>query len=331
MTGIKVGIVTVTYGNRFELLKQVIDRVTGFSNVSDIIIVDNASVYDVKDAISNDKVTVLTNSDNRGSAGGYKQGIEYCYNHTAVDFIWLLDDDNLPAYDCLNKLLTEWDLIKSTPEKKALFCFRKDRIAHVRIAQGEDPGRYYLVPDNFLGFSFFRIFINKFYKARDIIKRHNSFKERVLLPYVPYGGLLMHRNMVTSIGLPDERFFLYVDDSEYSYRITQSGGKIWLIPSCEVVDIDKSQGIGYSKRCFHSQLLDQWNFRTYYHIRNRVYFYKRVAVQNNFVFALNKTLYLAYLHWISIFSGKQAEFRKLKSAINEGLSGNLGKINTDNF
>ena len=151
------------------------------------------------------------------------------------------------------------------------------------------------------------------------------------MPYVPYGGLLMHKSLVADIGYPDERFYLYVDDSEYSYRITQNGGTIWLIPECKVVDIDKSQGINYKKRLFHSQLLDQWNFRNYYHLRNRIYFYSRVAVKNNFVFKLNKALYLAFLQIVSVLSGKTTEYRKLVNAVDDGLKGNLGKANPNKF
>ena len=151
------------------------------------------------------------------------------------------------------------------------------------------------------------------------------------MPYVPYGGLLMHKSLVADIGYPNERFFLYVDDSEYSYRITQNGGTIWLIPSCKVIDIDKSQGINYQKKLFHSQLLDEWTFRTYYHVRNRMYFYSRVAIKNKFMFAVNKVLYLAYLQTISVISAKQSAYKKLLAAVNDGLKGNLGKANPEKF
>jgi len=330
MTAYKVCIVTVTYGDRWRFLEQVIQRVLSFEQVAKVVVVNNASAYNMP-VPYDEKVLFLNNIENEGSAGGYHQGIEYAFENIECDFIWLLDDDNLPETGCLDKLLAQWDKIPGADNKKAGFCFRDDRPTHVKIARGESPGRYYLVTNNFLGFHVGRILYNQYHKFTDKFKTHLNYKEHVAMPYVPYGGLLMHKSLVADIGYPDERFYLYVDDSEYSYRITQNGGTIWLIPECKVVDIDKSQGINYKKRLFHSQLLDQWNFRNYYHLRNRIYFYSGVAVKNNFVFKLNKALYLAFLHAISVLSGKTTEYRKLVNAVDDGLKGNLGKANPNKF
>jgi len=330
-----VCILTVTYGNRWQFLEQVLKRAAGFKQVVDIIVVDNASVYDVaaKAKTISDKITTITNPENLGSAGGYKMALEYGVNHTNTDLFLLLDDDNVPDDGATSVLLDEWDAIDSDDDKKALFCFRDDRRPHVLIAKGEDPYRFYLVKDNFLGFHLFRIFKNKFYKIRDIYRKDKKdyFKKRAAMPYVPYGGLMLHRQMIGKIGYPDERMFLYVDDSEYTYRITQNGGTIWLIPSCGVTDIDKSQGINYKKRLFHSQLLDEWSFRTYFHVRNRLYFYSRVAIANKFIFRLNKLIYLAWLRIVSMLSNKTAEYKKLVAAVNDGLNGNMGKASPEKF
>ena len=330
----KVAVLTVTYGNRWQFLEQVLKRVLGFAETSNVIIVDNASDYSVvkeASALQNSRLKVITNLDNKGSAGGYKQAIKYAHQNVDADFIWLLDDDNLPEENALEILLQHWDQIEGKNLKKALFCLRTDRKPHVKIAQGENTNRYYLVPDNFLGFSLTRIFYNQFLKFQDQFKKPAAFKNHVKIPYVPYGGLLMHKTMIDKIGYPDERFFLYVDDSEYTYRITESGGTIWLIPKSRITDVDQSQGINYQKKLFASSLLDQWNFRIYYHIRNRLFFYRRVTVKNSVLFNLNKFLYLNWLKLISIISSKQREYAKLLGAIDDGLKGKLGKADPNKF
>ncbi len=325
----KVCIVIVTYGDRLRFLAQVVERALSFNQVVQVVVVNNASISPLN--FTDPKVLLLDNSENEGSAGGYHKGIKYAFEQVDCDFIWLLDDDNLPEEGSIDKLLNKWDVIEGANNKKALFCLRDDRAIHVKIAKGADPKRYYLVADNFLGFHLFRIFYNQYHKLIDKFKKPGEYKEQVTMPYVPYGGLLMHKSLVADIGYPNERFFLYVDDSEYSYRITQNGGTIWLIPSCKVIDIDKSQGINYQKKLFHSQLLDEWTFRTYYHVRNRMYFYSRVAIKNKFMFAVNKVLYLAYLQTISVISAKQSAYKKLLAAVNDGLTGNLGKANPEKF
>jgi len=329
-----VCILTITYSDRWHLLEQVLKRVNDFRQVSNIVVVDNVSPYSVAEKvkeIEGNKITVLPSTENLGSAGGYKKAMEYAVNAIKADFFLLLDDDNLPQENVIDDLLNEWEVITGANDKKALFCFRDDRRPHVMIAKGEDPFRFYLVPNNFLGFHCFKIISNKLRKMRDGRFAEMPLKERAAMPYVPYGGLMLHRGLIGAIGFPDERFYLYVDDSEFTYRITQHGGQIWMIPACRVVDIDKSQGINYKKRLFHDQLLDEWSFRTYYHVRNRVYFYSRVALRNKFMFGLNKLIYLAWLRAISVLSNKRAEYGKLITAVNDGLDGKMGKADPQKF
>jgi GT2 family glycosyltransferase len=330
----KVCVLTVTYANRGQFLSQVLKRVLTFEPIVKVVVINNASLYDVgkfAGQLGDDRVTVLSNSENVGSAGGYKQAIDYAYKNIDADFIWLLDDDNVPEENAMQTLLQMWDDIPGQDNKKALFCLRPDRAVHMKIAKGDDPYRYYLVPDNFMGFNIFRILHNQYYKLRDKHSGDSAFKKHIQMPYVPYGGLLFHKTMVDVIGLPNDDFFLYVDDSEYTYRITQSKGAIWLVPSCKVIDVDQSQGIGYKHKPFHSHLLDQWSFRTYYAVRNRMYFYSRVAVQNKLIFKINKALYLAYLFIVSLLSLKTKQYKKLLSAVNDGLNGKLGKVNAEKF
>jgi GT2 family glycosyltransferase len=328
----QISVLTVTYGNRWPYLEQMLKRLLSSANVAEVVIIDNASSYSVAEAVqqlSDPRTIVITNTQNKGSAGGYNAAINYAYKSAKADLLWLLDDDNLPATNVIDQLLQKWDTIEPQNHQKALFCLREDRATHIKIARGEDPYRYYLVPDNFLGFSLFRIMRNRLYKLNDRFGTDHPYLPQAKIPYAPYGGLMFHRDLVRNIGLPNADMFLYVDDSEYTYRITQNGGNIWLIPSCTITDLETSQGINYKKRLFHSHLIDQWNFRTYYHIRNRMYFYSRVAIKNKIAFKINKFLYLTYLQIVSLLSCRVRQYKKLLQAVNDGLSGNLGRADND--
>jgi GT2 family glycosyltransferase len=330
----KVCVLTVTYANRWQFLEQVLNRLLSLAQVTQVVVVNNASGYSVDDKVAglnDNRVVVLNNEENIGSAGGYKQAIEYAYQQTDADMVWLLDDDNMPAENALAGLLAKWDEMGGENNKKALYCLREDRLPHVKIARGENPSRYYLVPDNFMGFNIFNVLKNQGYKKNDRFGTGVPYQDKAMMPYVPYGGLLMHRSLVEVIGYPDEKFFVYVDDSEYTYRITQSGAVIWLIPTCKVTDIDQSQGINYQPKPFHSHLLDLWSFRTFYAIRNRMYFYSKVTIRSRLIFKLNKGLYLGYLWVVSRLSSKQKEYNKLVAAVNDGLSGKLGKATPEKF
>jgi len=317
-----------------KFLSQVIELLLKYDAIDHIIVFNNASIYNVtqKAAGFNDgRITVINSEENLGSAGGYKAAIKYAYENTNSDFFFLLDDDNLPRENVILNLLQQWDVTAEANNKNALFCLREDRLQHIKITKGTNPYRYYLVPDNFLGFSIFRIFKNQFNKLQDKFEKKQATMQPAVIPYAPYGGMFMHRELIADIGYPDERFYLYVDDSEYTYRITQNKGKIWIVPQCGIVDVDKSQGIGYKPDFLHSALLDQWNFRIYYHIRNRVYFYSKVEMKSKLIFNLNKSLYLGFLYFIAKFSAKQSEYKKLLTAVDDGLKGNLGKADESKF
>ena len=165
MTNYSVCVVTVTYGDRLRFLSRVIERVLSFNNVVNVVVVNNASSCQMP--ATSEKITVLNNVENEGSAGGYHKGISYAFENVGCDFIWLLDDDNLPDDGCLDKLLQQWGMISGANNKKALFCFRDDRLTHVNIAHGENPYRYYLVKNNFLGFHVGRILYNQYHKLTD--------------------------------------------------------------------------------------------------------------------------------------------------------------------
>ncbi len=108
-----VFVVTVTYGNRFHLLRQVIEAAFN-EGVDKVIVVDNNSGLESRKRLreyhrlNKDKVDVLYLSENLGSAGGFKKGLERAYNDSECEFIWLLDDDNLPMPGSLKILKSFW-------------------------------------------------------------------------------------------------------------------------------------------------------------------------------------------------------------------------------
>lgn len=151
------------------------------------------------------------------------------------------------------------------------------------------------------------------------------------MPYAPYGGMFFHRRMIDLIGYPQENFFVYADDSEYTHRITKKGGQIWLIPASQIADVDTSYGISYARHFWRSVYLDLWSFRTYYQVRNSVYFYDRMNVTNRLVYGINKCLFLAGQWLISRVTAKQANYKKFLKAVEDGLSGRLGMVNPEKY
>ena len=180
-----------------------------------------------------DYIKVVRNDlNNVGSAAGYKSGIQDAYFNTDCDFIWLLDDDNLPDSAALKNLKLEYNKHNNTN-----YAFSSFRMLFAEFYRMKDITKIIGTYNACLG-------INVLHPVKTLknIKRKMGYYPETL-PATVYGGLFFHRNLVYAIGLPDESYFLYCDDIEWTHRIVQKGGRIYLVHSSIVNDVN-GQGPG---------------------------------------------------------------------------------------
>jgi GT2 family glycosyltransferase len=230
--------VIVTYGNRTELLEKTVWSI--FNLVDKIIIIDNNSNQDFS-YYEGEKINIIRMGENTGSAGGYKRGLQEAYK-TDCDCIWLLDDDNVPQEGALDILLSYYESFTVKGFKNFALCSDRGREKFKKL-------------ESYIGN------VIPFIKSKETETTNDKVYN---IPVCPYGGMFFHKSMLERIGYPDERFFVYCDDYEWSYRITQSGGSIFLIEPSKVKDIDisdKEENYG----------------KMYYSIRNLTYFKKKVS------------------------------------------------------
>jgi len=182
-----------------------------------------------------DYIKVVRNDlNNAGSAAGYKSGIQDAYFNTDCDFIWLLDDDNLPDSNALKALKQEYSRWNNTS-----YAFSSFRMGFAEFYRMKDITKIIGTYNACLG-------INILYPIKTLrnIKRKIAYYPETL-PATVYGGFFFHRDVLKLIGLPDESYFLYCDDIEWTHRLTQKGGKIFLAHSSIVDDVN-GQGPGNS-------------------------------------------------------------------------------------
>lgn len=331
----KICAVTVTYGNRWKYLEQVVRRLLSFGQMGNVVVVNNGSEYNIEEAlkqIGDNRILLVNHAANEGSAGGYYSGIATAYEQIANNFIWLLDDDNLPDEDAAEELFKAWDRLEAQPQTTALYCQRVDRALDREFIQGKDPFEYFLIPNGILGVSYLAGIKRKWRKLLGKKAANSLSQNYIKVPYVPYGGFFAHRDMIGLIGYPDRRFYLYVDDEEYTYRITQRGGTIWMVVNAKIKDIDIADDrVAYQPKKGSSPILDLWSFRMYYRVRNSVYFHSKISNTNPLAFAANKNVFEMKLWWLSIKSGKRREFSKFKEAVKDGIDGRLGKAEISKF
>ncbi len=327
--------VTVTYGDRWHHLIQVIPAIFAQAVVDALVIVDNASIYDLTVKINQTfpqfkhKITVLLQAENLGSAGGFSLGLKKAYELLA-DFVYLLDDDNLPEDGAALELYSAWQKLNSK-KPSAFLSFRYRNLPNLQKAAYGLEVRYFRdKPNSFLGFSLWSALVRRI-NAKSKSGTLPSLLPRIEIKQAPYGGLFLPRVTISEIGFPNEQLYLYADDTEYTNRIIQSGGKIWMITASKLTDLEGSwwSDVNVLHKKWSEPLLEEGGFKAYYSARNLTWFLWNNLTPNPIAFLLNGIIYLSYLFLIAIISKKMDAFVLTLVAVKDGLFGNLGKNKID--
>ncbi|MBN2679704.1 glycosyltransferase [Acidithiobacillus montserratensis] len=323
-----VVVVIVTYGDRRELLLQVLDALPG-QGVDRVVVVDNGARWSVKEDLSadyGDFLDVVEMSANTGSAKGFATGIQRALN-LGSGYIWLLDDDNRPRGDTLPLLREAYAAaaVNTPRDRLAVVAFRAQ--FNGDLAMGVATHRINPPVNSFHGFHV-RDIPYKLWRRTPWGSPHvcGTLPATVRLDATPYSGLLFNRDLIEAIGLPNEDFVLYEDDIEFTHRITQKDGKILLLTNTQLDDIESSWwNVGSRFRnSFVGLLKGEGDFRAFYGMRNRTYFDSACLKRSAWIFWVNRTVYMIVLFVFATILHRKKRFGILRQAVKDGLSGRLG-------
>ena len=331
----KTCIVIVTYGNRFHLLKEVIEGCLE-EKVNKIIVVDNNSLPESRENIKKlekeiPNLEVIYLDENKGSAGGYKIGLQKACSDEECEFIWLLDDDNKPEKNSLKTLKDFWKELNVKEKEKnvALLSYRPLFPFYKESALKNDEKIMLGRVNSFIGFHILDLpyIVIRFLKRvlfKEKVNKCINDKEWGIVPVAPYGGLFFHKKLLYNIGYPMEDLFLYQDDFEYTYRITKKCGKIYLMLNSIVEDLERSWAAVGRMTIFHDYN-EGPKMRIYYTVRNGVYFDLKYRVINKSLYISNMVLFKTLLF---IFNGFRSN-KVFNRAVEDGMKGRLGKIDLE--
>lgn len=336
----RVYVVTVTYGHRIQYLREVINAAFA-SGAFKIIVVDNGSSQEsrraFKDIIneSNGMVRFIQFPVNKGSAVGFSKGIKIATNQSDCDFVWLLDDDNTPDSNALAALIQSYDDIKIRYNHSflCLISLRSHRAYLHYECNGLGVKPAYPRKSAFLRFHIYDFFTKVFqFFLGSTLLQGNKYKfitSPIEVPYCSYGGFFFHKSVISKIGYPDEHFFLYGDDTEYTSRISRLGGKLFLVPHSIIKDIDKCWRLKTKGASQFSILLQaESDFRIYYAVRNQVYFETRFWKGNEVIYKMNKFIFMTVLRFFTYNQGNIKRFKLIERAITHAEQGLLGQRNS---
>lgn len=312
-------IVTVTYADRGAMVREQLGRIFGGGQADAAIVVDNGSTSDLAAMLAPwaDRVTVIANPANLGTAVAFGQGIAAACA-AGWDHLLLMDDDNAPRLGCIERLRAalDWLTADHGEEGAAVLAFRPDHHKAVAI------GRSNPLRSSFLGFDIRQIVAKiGFVRGRAPVRALQDID----LPFASYGGLMAHRRLFERIGLPHAPLLLYADDTDYSWRITAAGGVIRLVVDAEVDDLGLSwTEEGPATSMMTTLLTKGSDFRLFYSTRNRVWFDRHRFRASALMYAVNRCVFLALLRINAARLGAGGRLALLRDAVRDGEAGRLG-------
>lgn len=212
------GVVVVTY-NRADLLERMLAGLGALDPAPElVVVVDNASTDhtpDVLAACTLPGLRVVRTPENLGGAGGFHLGTRTAYD-AGVDRIWLMDDDVLPAPDCLGLLLAadEDCLMAVREDSQGRLCEKAATRFDLRNPLAIKPKSRMVETD---------------WGSRD------AMPERVELENVAFEGFMVRRGVLERIGLPDPSYFIFYDDVDFAVRARRAGYRIWALRDAVLV------------------------------------------------------------------------------------------------
>lgn len=299
----RITVLTVTYGHRWEFLSQVIESVMTDVHVTKMVVIDNGSLNkeEIKGSVQKygERVVVIRNEKNLGSAGGFAQGIEFVRG-LDCDYVFMLDDDNVPDNGAIGLFLSH---ISKFESGKVVLVGNRVNIPGNEDIFYSDEERETLPKGTFFEVVSFKKLCHFFslFAGKELNKKRarTTPREFVANESFVYGGSFIPIDAVRRAPLPDKDLVLYGDDIEYSWGIKRLGYESYVCFSPKIYDMDMSFGEG-------SQAVGLFDpetppFRVFYRLRNMVLISRRNTRQAKAVLFFNIVVWMKAISLIGLF------------------------------
>jgi hypothetical protein len=178
-----------------------------------LLVVDNGSVDGSPEAIREHYPSVeqIMNERNLGFAGGFNQGLKYALN-AGAEYILIVNNDTTVAPDMLNLLMNSI-LPDNVGVVSPIILYSSKPYQIWSAGAGRNPWTLELTENH---------------------GRNQNYSEITERDFLSGCGMLIKRVVLENVGLFDERFFMYYEDSDFALRVRQAGYKMLLVPQARM-------------------------------------------------------------------------------------------------
>lgn len=182
-----------------------------------ILIVDNGSTDNSVSLLRArfPDIELIQTGNNLGFAGGNNSGIRHATDHGA-DYVWILNNDTIVDPSALSELVNAAqlnDTIGIVGSK--IFFYSQPEV--IWFAGGWL--QYWRGTNGHIG---------------QLEKDEGRYDEPAEVDYITGCSLLIRREVITKVGLMDERFFLIFEEVDWNQRVKEHGYKILYVPTSKV-------------------------------------------------------------------------------------------------
>ena len=212
-----VSIIIVTMGDD-EYLQACLGSILEYTACAhEIILVNNSP--EALGLSEKDGIRIIENRRNLGFARAVNKGIEAARG----EMILLFNPDAQLNYDVISPLIS----FLQTHESAG--------IAGVQLIfpDGTHQNSVDIIPNlltQFLNKSLLKIMFSKAYPSK-----RSQFTRPVRVPSVIGACMMIKRQVIETIGLLDEGFFLYLEETDFCKRATDAGFEVWHLPGLKVM------------------------------------------------------------------------------------------------
>ncbi len=189
------------------------------------IVVDNGSTDNSVKILKNKYswVTVLALSHNTGFTGGNNEGIRHALKH-AADFVWLLNNDTLVAPDAL--CLVDAFISDTIGVAGSKIYFAPGHEYHDYLYEKADRGKVFWYAGGLIDWD------NMYASHRGVDEiDHGQYDETEQTPFITGCSMMIRRSVFESIGVLDERYYLYLEDLDFCLRAKAVGYRLIYYPT----------------------------------------------------------------------------------------------------
>lgn len=299
---VSVASVTVAY-NGGDVLPRHLDALKRQTRkLDEIVVVNNASTDDTLSLLNAEypEVTVLNQVLNGGVGGGYAAGLAYAALTKRYDWVWLFDQDSVPAQDALERLLLGLQHLDGIAQNTAILA---PKCVH------------YATQYTYPGFS---------WRGKRFMPTMGTGEQpTTLVDLVMSSGSLIRREAIEAAGLPRADFFMDFVDYEHCLRMRRHGFSIAIVGDSilehAVGEPAKFDVFGRTK-----YWTDHVPWREYYKTRNLIFtmwqYYPSFTVKGITMYRLCR-----HAFGVVVFGKRKlACLRMIYYGLMDGLTGRLG-------